>query len=69
MKRYRQTTWVLGFLSFGLFLTTGCASTATQNSKTTQNKKKTQDQMSIGHRTYNIATRSFDRPWPFGPEE
>jgi hypothetical protein len=26
------------------------------------------DNVTIGRRTYNPETRSFDRPWPFGPE-
>ena len=26
------------------------------------------DNVTIGPRTYNSETRSFDRPWPFGPE-
>jgi hypothetical protein len=26
------------------------------------------DNVTIGPRTYNSATRGFDRPWPFGPE-
>jgi hypothetical protein len=29
---------------------------------------KTVDNVTIGPRTYNSETRSFDRPWPFGPE-
>jgi hypothetical protein len=28
----------------------------------------TSDNVTIGPRTYNPETRSFDRPWPFGPE-
>jgi hypothetical protein len=26
------------------------------------------DNLTIGRRTYNAETHSFDRPWPFGPE-
>jgi hypothetical protein len=26
------------------------------------------DYVTIGRRTYNTEARSFDRPWPFGPE-
>ena len=26
------------------------------------------DNITIGPATYNSETRSFDRPWPFGPE-
>ena len=26
------------------------------------------DNVTIGPTTYNSKTRSFDRPWPFGPE-
>jgi hypothetical protein len=26
------------------------------------------DNVTIGPRTYNSENRSFDRPWPFGPE-
>jgi hypothetical protein len=29
---------------------------------------KTRDYVTIGSRTYNTEARSFDRPWPFGPE-
>jgi hypothetical protein len=29
---------------------------------------KPSDNVTIGPRTYNSETRSFDRPWPFGPE-
>jgi hypothetical protein len=29
---------------------------------------RTGDNVTIGPRTYNTETRSFDRPWPFGPE-
>jgi hypothetical protein len=29
---------------------------------------QTGDYVTIGPSTYNPATRSFDRPWPFGPE-
>jgi hypothetical protein len=29
---------------------------------------QTGDNVTIGPRTYNSETRSFDRPWPFGPE-
>jgi hypothetical protein len=29
---------------------------------------ETGDNVTIGPRTYNPETRSFDRPWPFGPE-
>ena len=29
---------------------------------------ETGDNVTIGPRTYNSETRSFDRPWPFGPE-
>jgi hypothetical protein len=28
---------------------------------------KTGDNVTIGPRTYDSETRSFDRPWPFGP--
>jgi len=31
-------------------------------------KTQTSDYLTIGKRTYNTETRSFDRPWPFGPE-
>jgi hypothetical protein len=31
-------------------------------------KPQTSDNVTIGPRTYNPETRSFDRPWPFGPE-
>jgi hypothetical protein len=26
------------------------------------------DNVTIGPRSYNTETKSFDRPWPFGPE-
>jgi hypothetical protein len=29
---------------------------------------QTGDNVTIGPATYNSETRSFDRPWPFGPE-
>ena len=29
---------------------------------------QTGDNVTIGPRTYDPETRSFDRPWPFGPE-
>jgi hypothetical protein len=29
---------------------------------------QTGDNVTIGPRTYDSETRSFDRPWPFGPE-
>jgi hypothetical protein len=29
---------------------------------------ETGDNVTIGTRTYNPESRSFDRPWPFGPE-
>jgi len=29
---------------------------------------ETGDNVTIGPRNYNSETRSFDRPWPFGPE-
>jgi hypothetical protein len=29
---------------------------------------KSSDNVTIGSRTYNSEARSFDRPWPFGPE-
>jgi hypothetical protein len=29
---------------------------------------KSGDNVTIGPRSYNPETRSFDRPWPFGPE-
>jgi hypothetical protein len=29
---------------------------------------RTGDYVTIGSRTYNPEARSFDRPWPFGPE-
>jgi hypothetical protein len=28
----------------------------------------TGDNVTIGQRSYNPEARSFDRPWPFGPE-
>jgi hypothetical protein len=31
-------------------------------------RPQTGDNVTIGPRTYNSETRSFDRPWPFGPE-
>ena len=31
-------------------------------------KHQTGDNVTIGPRTYNSETQSFDRPWPFGPE-
>jgi hypothetical protein len=31
-------------------------------------KPQTGDNVTIGSRTYNPETQSFDRPWPFGPE-
>jgi hypothetical protein len=31
-------------------------------------KPQTSDNVTIGPRTYNPEGRSFDRPWPFGPE-
>jgi hypothetical protein len=29
---------------------------------------RTGDYLTVGPSTYNSETRSFDRPWPFGPE-
>jgi|HubBroStandDraft_6_1064221.scaffolds.fasta_scaffold2005284_1 hypothetical protein len=29
---------------------------------------RTADNVTIGRRTYDPETKSFDRPWPFGPE-
>ena len=29
---------------------------------------QTSDNVTIGHRTYNSESKSFERPWPFGPE-
>jgi hypothetical protein len=31
-------------------------------------ERQTGDNVTIGPRTYNSETRSFERPWPFGPE-
>jgi hypothetical protein len=31
-------------------------------------KHQTGDYVTIGPRTYNAESRSFERPWPFGPE-
>jgi hypothetical protein len=31
-------------------------------------RPQTGDNITIGPRNYNAETRSFDRPWPFGPE-
>jgi hypothetical protein len=31
-------------------------------------ERQAADNVTIGSRTYNSETRSFDRPWPFGPE-
>jgi hypothetical protein len=31
-------------------------------------KSQTGDNVTIGPKTYNSKERSFDRPWPFGPE-
>jgi hypothetical protein len=31
-------------------------------------RTQTGDDVTIGRRIYNSETRSFDRPWPFGPE-
>jgi hypothetical protein len=31
-------------------------------------KHQTSDYITIGSRTYNPESRSFERPWPFGPE-
>jgi hypothetical protein len=31
-------------------------------------RAQTGDNVTIGPRIYNSETRSFDRPWPFGPE-
>jgi hypothetical protein len=31
-------------------------------------ERQTSDNVTIGQRTYNSETRSFERPWPFGPE-
>ena len=31
-------------------------------------ERQTGDNVTIGRRTYNSETRSFERPWPFGPE-
>jgi hypothetical protein len=31
-------------------------------------RPQTGDNVTIVPRTYNSKTRSFDRPWPFGPE-
>jgi hypothetical protein len=33
-----------------------------------EGKRDTAKNVTIGPRTYNTETRSFDRPWPFGPE-
>ena len=31
-------------------------------------QRQTGDNLTIGSRTYDAKDRSFDRPWPFGPE-
>jgi hypothetical protein len=31
-------------------------------------KRQTADYVTIGPRTYNSESKSFERPWPFGPE-
>jgi hypothetical protein len=31
-------------------------------------ERQASDNVTIGARTYNSESRSFDRPWPFGPE-
>ena len=31
-------------------------------------ERRTGDNVTIGPRTYNSETRSFDSPWPFGPQ-
>jgi hypothetical protein len=31
-------------------------------------KPEASDNVTIGPRNYNLETRGFDRPWPFGPE-
>jgi hypothetical protein len=31
-------------------------------------RTQSHDYVTIGSRTYNSETKSFDRPWPFGPE-
>ena len=31
-------------------------------------ERQTSDNVTIGPRTYNSESKSFERPWPFGPE-
>jgi hypothetical protein len=31
-------------------------------------ERQTRDNITIGPATYNSESRSFERPWPFGPE-
>jgi hypothetical protein len=49
--------------AIGLLALTGC-STAGR----TAGQNRTHGYVQIGARTYNSESRSFDRPWPFGPE-
>ena len=48
-------------------LDTGIHSTANLVSAAA-GKHEIGDNVNIGPRTYNSKDRSFDRPWPFGPE-
>jgi len=41
---------------------------ATVNLQSAAVGHQTGDNVTIGRRTYETETRSFDRPWPFGPE-
>ena len=49
--------------AIGLLVFTGCSTT---DRTVGQNRKG--GYVQIASRTYNSESRSFDRPWPFGPE-
>jgi hypothetical protein len=40
----------------------------TANLQSAVRQPQSGNNVTIGRRTYNTETRSFDRPWPFGPE-
>jgi hypothetical protein len=69
----RRLVWIVPVIASTAFV--ACSDVAdtggthaTVNLQSAAVGHQTGDNVTIGQRTYETETRSFDRPWPFGPE-
>jgi hypothetical protein len=70
----KRSAFLIVILSVIVVLATGCSTTGTGSSgrlisliTASHQNANSGDNVTIGPRTYNSETQSFDRPWPFGP--